>query len=169
MLHLGIGLILAIPHFYYLGALIHVIWMPTHVWDRLLGKSKAATIPVKDEVARYKKTDGDETLDADDVEDEKPAVTTSSIVDTLTRLAALTVRSVSTFLQCVLLSLLIISFFNIHITETKLGNDVVSKSWDCVRFNNEWGMWSPGAVRFSPCELCGINLCVKTQYFVFLT
>jgi hypothetical protein len=161
MLHLGIGLILAIPHFYYLGALIHVIWMPTHVWDRLLGKSKAATVPVKDEVARYKKTDGDEVLDAHDVEDEKPAIATSSIVDTLARLAALSVRSMSTFLQCTLLLLLVVSFFNTHIMETKLGDNVVAKSWDWIRFNNEWGMWSPGAVRVSPCELCQINLCGK--------
>lgn len=147
MLHLGIGLILAIPHFYYLGALIHVIWIPTHVWDRLLGNP--SKVVVKDEVAHYKKTDGDESFE---VNDEKPSVDSSSAIDTISRMATFAVRSMSTLLQLALLIVLVISFVDLHIMETKLGQNVTDMAWTYLRFDNSWGMWSPGAVRVSPCK-----------------
>lgn len=133
MLHLGIGLILAIPHFYYLGALIHAIWMPTHVWDSLLEKSKSATTTsIKDEVAHYKKTDGDEVYSADNVEDEKLPLS-SVATNALTRSLAMTIRSVSTLLQCALLFALIISFWHIHIVETEFGKTVETVTWEVFR------------------------------------
>lgn len=62
-LHFGIGLIIAIPHFACMGILIHTIWIPTHMWDRLLGSGKSTNTEDVDEAAEYKKTDGDSNDD----------------------------------------------------------------------------------------------------------
>lgn len=155
MLHLGIGLILNIPHFYYLGALIHVIWIPTHVWDKFLGTSKrtATPSPIKDEVAHYKKTDGDLVYASDDspiIETKRGKLSVASIEQVLIRLVTIATRSISTLLQCGLLFLLILTFIEAHFVQTQLGETVGNWAWSYLRFNNEFGMWSPGAARIAP-------------------
>jgi hypothetical protein len=39
LLHFGIGQLINIPQWAQLGCIIHVVWIPTHVWDRLFRKS----------------------------------------------------------------------------------------------------------------------------------
>ncbi len=153
MLHLGIGLILNIPHFYYLGALIHVIWMPTHVWDSLLGNSKSSSPSlIKDKVTHYKKTDGDKVYASDDLPDKTKheKLSLASIEQALVRVLTIATRSISTLLQCGLLFILILSFAEAHFVETQLGKTVGNWAWSFLRFSNEFGMWSPGAARISP-------------------
>jgi hypothetical protein len=54
LLHFGIGQIINIPHWIQMGCFLQVIWIPTHVWEMLLGKStdkghdKAPDSKVKD-------------------------------------------------------------------------------------------------------------------------
>jgi hypothetical protein len=43
LLHFGIGQTINIPQWAQLGCIIHVVWIPTHIWDRLLGKSSSNT------------------------------------------------------------------------------------------------------------------------------
>ena len=59
MLHFGIGQILNIPHWVIVGCIIHVIWIPTHVWDSILGSKKE---PPDHE--NKKEQDGDMTKNA---------------------------------------------------------------------------------------------------------
>lgn len=78
LLHAGIGMILAIPHFYFLGMLIHSIWIPTHVWDSWIGTASPEP-SADDKVAHYKKTDGDgDYIKEEDVEEEKVVMDSST-------------------------------------------------------------------------------------------
>jgi hypothetical protein len=43
LLHFGIGQIINIPQWAQLGCIIHTVWIPTHVWNRILGISSSET------------------------------------------------------------------------------------------------------------------------------
>ena len=55
-LHFGLFLTLNLPHWCFIGMLHQVVWIPTHVWDRLLSSQPPET--ATDRAAIHKKTDG---------------------------------------------------------------------------------------------------------------
>lgn len=151
LLHAGIGLILAIPHFYYLGMLIHCIWIPTSVWDSWVGPTDDERPSPDDEVARYKKTDGDDDdiLKEEDVEEEK-VVTGRSTFEGVKRAVTVFERTFSFLFQCVCFALLIITFLNERGWFPEWTEDATMWGWKYLYFESDWGMWSPGAARVSP-------------------
>ena len=151
-LHLGIGLIIAIPHFAFMGFLIHTIWIPTHVWDRLLGgKAK------ENEAAEYKKTNGDErTANGNNVSngttavDEKKQTLVIPNQSSIKKGVVFCVRSVSFLLQCLFFALLICTFLYENKWFLQYTTYPSQLAFYYFLMSNSWGMWSPGAERLSP-------------------
>lgn len=147
LLHLGIGLIIAIPHFAAMGCLIHTIWIPTHVWDRWLGgasSSSDAAAPADDAVADYKKTDGDETTNGKTSPERLPKE--SSVEKGIT----FCIRSTSFLLQCVCLCLFVCSWLAANGWYLKYTGYPAGCAYLYLLMSNQFGMWSPGAERISP-------------------
>jgi len=151
LLHAGIGMILAIPHFYFLGMLIHCIWIPTHVWNSRLGSSEYTALKVDGEMAHYKKTDGDDfpTVKEEALDDEKEA-SKSSIIDTMKQAVSVCRHSFSFALQCLCFFLLVISFCDEHELIPGWTESASEWGWKYLYFEADWAMWSPGAARVSP-------------------
>ena len=134
-LHLGIGLIIAIPHFAAMAALTHVIWIPTHVWDRLLKKND-----IESSVADMKTNGHTHGVDQ----------STTPKQSSIKRALYFSIRSVSFLLQCFFLYLLLATFCNAHGWWEEETEKVTEMAHAYFLMNNEWGMWSPGAERISP-------------------
>lgn len=157
-LHLGLYATLNLPNWQFVGMLATVIWIPSHVWDKILLTTRRRKNGEPSSV--YKKTDGDATTSA------SSSTTPSSIGDTATTIAR-GKKYVSRFLQC---------FFFLYMIYNWIGNRGWIRKHDGgdigegLRLSQYWVMYSQGSS--SLCCFCFVGpLCVVpllTFYTVIL-
>lgn len=143
-LHFGIGLVIAIPHFAAMGVLIHTIWVPTHVWNKLLGESSECN----EGCAVAEKTDNTNT---------NGESTSTEVATTQAPKTSLMKRTISFgmsftwfLIQCFFLFLLFCTFMNSNNFLLEYVQAPADFAYKYFLMTNSWGMWSPGAVRISP-------------------
>ena len=148
-LHFGIGLIIAIPHFAAMGVVIHTIWVPTHVWNKLLGETNEKKNEDSDAVAEYKKTDNNIT-NGESTSQGETTQTPPPKTSTLKRTVSMGMSFTWFLIQCFFLFLLFCTFLNSNNVLLKHVQAPADFAFRYFLMTNSWGMWSPGAVRESP-------------------
>jgi len=154
MLHFGTGLILNIPHWSYIGMLMHSIWIPTHVWDSLLAV-EPTQINSND---MYKKTDGDGiktngTSNITNAVDKTKAQLFTrkhpTLVNPIFVVFPLAQKAASRVLRWAYLFLLLVTFCDEREWLVDWTNSTTEFAHSVLSFRNTWGMWK-GATRYSP-------------------